>query len=190
MIFGYLWTDPRAISDDQQRQYLADAGADPRRIVRDQSPDRGGRNDMLAVLRPGDVVAVYRTRYLADDSLDFISVVGRIAARSARLAVINLGVEIEPDSAVTDLIETDIAERRKRQTEAAREARKRLPKGKRGGAPRTEVGWNDEQRKRFRQMWALPPGKCSMREIAREFGISAPAVGDIAIRMKLPPRGA
>lgn len=190
MIWGYLWLDPRAISDDQQRQYLADAGADPRRIVCDKSPTREGRNDMLAVLRAGDVVAVYRTRYIADDSLDFIGVIGRIAAAAARLAIVNLGVEIEPDPAVTDVIETDIAERRKRQTEAAREARKRLPRGKRGGAPRTEAGWTDDQRKRFRQMWALPQSKCSMREIAREFGVSAPAVGDIAARMKLPPRGA
>ena len=190
MIWGYLWLDPRAISDDQQRQYLADAGADPRRVIRDRSPARENRNDMLAVLRPGDVVAVYRTRYIADDTLDFIGVIGRIAAASARLAVINLGVEIAPDSAVTDVIETDMAERRKRQTEAAREAKKRLPKGKRGGAPRTETGWSEDERKRFRQMWALPQSKCSMREIAREFGVSAPAVGDIAARMKLPPRGA
>ena len=190
MIWGYLWTDPRAISDDLQGQYLADAGAEPRRIVRDRSPSRENRDDMLAVLRPGDAVAVYRTRYIADDTLDFIGVLGRIAAASARLAVINLGVEIAPDPAVTDLIETDIAERRKRQTQAAREARKRLPRGKRGGAPRTESGWTDDQRKRFRQMWALPQSKCSMREIAREFGVSAPAVGDIATRLKLPPRGA
>lgn len=39
-------------------------------------------------------------------------------------------------------------------------------------------------------MRALPQSKCSMREIGREFGVSAPAVGDIATRLKLPPRGA
>ena len=203
MIFGYAWKDPRAISDKTQRQYLADAGANDRFLRTEKSPSRDWRRDLLygdrelrkgekpkPLLRPGDVIAVYRSRYLADDSLDFVECLCRLAGLGAGIRIINEDIELFPDSAMADLIRDDIAERRHKQTKPARDALATLPKSKRGGAPRTEDSWSDDKKKKFRKMWALPPAKCSQREIGREFEITAPAVKDIAKRMKLPPRGA
>lgn len=203
VIFGYVWKDPRAIDEKTQRQYLADAGPSDRFVKIEKSPSREWRRDLAwgdrdlgkgekpkPLLREGDVLAVYRTRYLADDSLDFVAFLCRLAALRAGLHVVGEGVTVFPDADMTRLIEQDLAERRKKQTEEGRKALSKLPKSKRGGAPRTEDGWDEETRKKFRKMWVLPPSVCSNREIARTFDVKAPTVPDIAARMKLPPRGA
>lgn len=201
MIFGYVWKDPRAIDERTQRQALADSGAVDRHTHIERSPSRDWRRDLAwgdrdlakgekpkPLLRKGDVLAVYRTRYVADDSLDFVSLLCRLAALGCGLHIVNLGVTVYPDRDMSEMIEQDIAERRKKQTENAREARKKLPKSRRGGRKHVETDWDDDRKKRFRQCVALPRRKMSDGEIAAEFGISKPAVASVIKRMKLPAR--
>lgn len=192
VIFGYVWKDPRAISEKAQRQYLADAGAAERFIQTEKSPARDWRDSLVGSdkpkLRKGDVLAVYNTQYLADDSLEFVTLLCRLAALGAGLHVVRYGVTIFPDSAMTEIIEQDIAERRKKQTENARKVLAKMPKRK--GRAKVEDSWTDEQKKTFRKLWAQDPAKTTNRAIARHFDISAPAVASIAERMKLPLRRA
>lgn len=199
MIFGYVWKDPRAIKEATQRQYAHDAGARARDVKIEKSPAREWRRDLVwgdrdlekgekpaPLLRKGDVVAVYRTRYIADDSLDFVELLVALARIGAGLHITNAGVTVFPDRDMSELIEQDINERRKQQTEPARKARM---KSKRKGGPNfVESEWDEEKQKRFRQCIALPRRSMSDGEIAREFEISKPSVNSVRKRMKLPER--
>ena len=191
MIFGYGWNDPRAIKQATQRQYLVDAGANERQIRFEKSPGRDWRDRLLLgdkpLMRRDDVLAVYRTQYLANDALDFITVLCRLASIGCGLHVVNQGVTVFPDGAMTDLIEKDLAERRKKQTETARAALSKMPIKQ--GRPKVEDGWSEDDKKKFRKLWAMDKTVVANRAIGREFEISAPAVVSVAERMKLPPRG-
>lgn len=193
MIFGYVWKDPRAINEKTQRQYAIDGGASERSTRIEKSPARAWRADLVEgdkpLMRKGDVVAVYQTRYIADDSLDFVTFLVRLAALGCGIHVAEFGETIFPDRAMSELIERDIAKRRKKQTEAGLktiEATRR--KGKKVGGPGySEEKWPEEKRVKFRKLWAMGE---SYRNIADEVGVKAPTVPAIAARMKLPPRGA
>jgi hypothetical protein len=190
VIFGYSWNDPRAISQKAQRQYLTDAGAAERQISVERSPSRDSRDKILMgdkpLLREGDVLAVYSTAYLADDSLELVTILCRLAALDAGLHVINLRITVFPEQDMSEMIEQDIAARRKKQTENARKALAKMEH--RPGRPKVEDGWTDKQKTTFRKLWAMKTSKVSNRAIAKEFEISAPAVVSIAARMKLPER--
>lgn len=190
MKFGYVWDDHRAISNNAQRGYLDAAGCGERRILVERSPARDCRHRLIfsdkALLRPGDALAVYRTRYLADDTLDFIAVLARLAEIGASLHVIELGVEFSPDRATAAVMKNDVAERHKAQTAAATEAWRKLPKSKRGG--RKARTFTAEETKDFKQMWANKT--VTLGDMAEKFGCSKPSIIRYAQRMKLPPRGA
>ena len=198
MIFGYVWKDPRAISEKTQRQHLLDAGASDQTTRIETSPSREWRKALLygegdkgyAKLRPGDgdIIVIYATRYLGDDSLDFVSVLCRLAELGAGLHVVDQGVTLFPDQAMADLIEQDIAERRKRQTENARKAKEKLPRKRRGGRKVVEADWSEEKLKEFRQWYAMRRRNLSDGEIAKKFEISKPAVKSVGVRLGLGER--
>ena len=187
MKFGYVWRDPRAISETDQAEYLSEC----ERIVVDRSPDREARADLVAsdrpILRPGDTLAVYRTRYLGDDTLDFIAVLARLAEIGAALHVVNLGVTFTPDKLTAAVMKNDVSERHKAQTAAATEAWRKLPKARRGG--RKARKFTAEEKKKFKEMWAAP-SVYTLADMAEVFGCAKPSVSRYAAAMKLPPRGA
>ena len=120
--FGYVWKDPRAISQKAQRQHLADAGARASDIRADPALDRQWRKALTegvdqkgySKIRPGagDVIAVYSTGYIADDSLDFVRFLIRLAQLGAGLHVVDQGTTLFPNAEMATMIENDIAERR------------------------------------------------------------------------------
>ena len=190
MKFGYVWNDHRAISVLAQREYLDAVDADMRKVLIERSPSRDKRHDLLfdgkPLLRSGDVLCVYRTRYLADDTLDFISVLAALANIGARLHVIQLGVEFLPDPDTAHVMSADVAERHKAQTAEATKAWKKLPKAKRGG--RQARQFDAEEKKKFKAMWANKT--VTLGDMAEVFECSKPSIVRYAERMKLPPRGA
>lgn len=187
MKFGYVWRDPRAISEKDQAEYLANC----ERVVTDRSPDREGRLDLIGddkpKLRKGDTLSVYRTRYLADDTLDFFGVIARLAEIGAALHVVNLDVTFTPDKITAAVMKRDVAERHKAQTAAATEAWRKLPKARRGG--RKARKFTPEEKKKFKEMWAAP-AVYTLADMAEVFGCAKPSITRYAEAMKLPPRGA
>lgn len=171
MKFGYVWIDPRAISETEQRDLLVAAGADPRRIIADKSPSRANLDDLLTVLRPGDEVICVRSRYVADDVIPLLAVFHALARSGARLHVIDIRRTSGGDVAMSEILEDYISKRRKKQTAAAREAFKKLPKGKKGGPkPRK---FTDDEMKKFK---LLRVANASYQEIAEALATSKATV--------------
>lgn len=161
MKFGYVWIDPRAISETEQRDLLVAAGAEPRRIIADKSPSRANLDDLLTVLRPGDEVICVRSRYVADDVLPLLAVFAAIARARAYLHVLDIRRVSAGDIAMSEILEDYVAKRRKKQTAAAREAFKRLPKGRKGGPKPRD--FSDEEMAKFK---LLRLANASYQEIA------------------------
>lgn len=171
MKFGYVWIDPRAISEAEQHEMLDAAGCDMRRIVRDKGGERDNLHDLLSILRPDDVVTVVRSRYVADDVIPLLAVFAAIARAKAYLHVIDIRQTSGGDAAMSEIVEDFVAKRRKKQTAAAREAFKRLPKGRRGG-PKARK-FTDDEMKKFKLLRAA---NASYQEIAEALETSKTTV--------------
>jgi|GEM_PF-6478430 len=177
MKFGYVWNDPRAIDEAEQRDLLDAAGCDMRRLVKDKSPSRANLDDLLTILRPDDEVVVYQSRYLADDVLALLAVFHAVARAQAALHVIDLGRTSRGDAAMSEIVEDYVERRRKKQTSAARAAFKRLPKGRKGGPKARD--FTEDEIKKFKLLRAR---KASYAEIAEALDTSKSTVGRLVKR--------
>lgn len=138
MNFGYVWHGPGAIMVARQRKFLTACEIDRRRIVEDSGDDRSELDDVLSILRPGDVLYIHRLTYLPG-GVAFYTALRRIAEADAAIHPLDLGKTLTMEKDMADALEDREIRKNKTRTAPARERKAQLGEKAKGGRPRSNI---------------------------------------------------